>query len=276
MIPSEMQKIVNEVCEAMKTRTAPWQKPWTNETIPRNAVTGHAYTGMNAIVLGLKGSKQKIKDPRWMTYKQAQSQGWYVKKGSKGTRAILCIPSVSGSQIELTFSRYVLFHASQVEGIPPYVPKIYSEIEKNSEAERIIKSSGAIIQYGGNRAYYHYVHDRIHVPYIRDFIDQTYYYATMFHELAHWTGHKRRLNRNFSGQFGSDAYAFEELVAEITSMFISGETGIPQTKEHFDNHTVYIISWLDVFHRDVKALFKAANLAQKASDYILKHKHEHQ
>lgn len=242
--------------------------------MPRNAVTGHIYTGMNAIVLGLKHSKQIFKAPRWMTYKQAQSQGWFVKKDSKGTRAILCIPNDLGSRIELTFSHYVLFHASQVEGVPPYVPRIYSEFEKNSKAERIIKNSGAIIQYGGHEAFYDCAPDRIKLPFIRNFIDQAYYYATALHKLAHWTGHKNRLKRDLSGQFSSEKYAFEELVAEITSMFVSGETGIPQTKEHFDNHATYIASWLNIFTKDLKALFRAASLAQAASEYILQHEHQ--
>ncbi len=106
---------------------------------------------------------------------------------------------------------------------------------------------------------------------MEQFNSQANYYATALHELTHWTGHPDRLNRDWSSDMKSEAYAREELVAEIGSMFVSAETGIPQAKEHLDNHAAYVESWIKAVEADPNALFKAVSQAQKASEEILKH-----
>ena len=97
------------------------------------------------------------------------------------------------------------------------------------------------------------------------------YYSTLLHELSHWTGHNSRLDRFFSWSFdiNSEAYAREELVAEIASMFLTVETGIKQTQKHFENHMAYLNSWISLLKSDLNAIFKATQEAKKAVDFIM-------
>ena len=134
-----------------------------------------------------------------------------------------------------------------------------------------MRESGADIRHGGNEAYYSFGEDCIHLPKMEQFNSQADYYATALHELTHWTGNPSRLNREMSGDRHSEIYAREELVAEISSMFVSAETGIQQTKEHFANHASYVDYWIKAVEKDPNALFKAVSQAQKASEEILKH-----
>ena len=164
-----------------------------------------------------------------------------------------------------------MFHASQIDGIEPYEPKVHNAIECNEKAERILKESGADIRHGGDGAYYNFADDYIQLPNMEQFNSQADYYATALHELTHWTGHSSRLNREQVGDKNSEAYAREELVAEIGSMFVSAETGIQQTKEHFANHASYVDFWIKAVEEDPNALFRAVSQAQKASEEILKH-----
>ena len=166
---------------------------------------------------------------------------------------------------------YVVFHASQIEGIEPYQPKERNPIETSEKAERILRESGAEIRHGGSEAFYNRTEDYIQVPEMGQFRSQADYYATNLHELGHWTGHPSRLNREASSDMNSESYAREELVAEITSMFVSSETGIPQTQEHFDNHASYVDHWVKAIKEDPNALFRAVSQAQKASEEILKY-----
>ena len=172
-----------------------------------------------------------------------------------------------------SFIPYVVFNGQQLEGLTPYVQ---DSTETNvpagcDKAERILRESGADIRHGGDEAFYVPSRDFIKLPVIENFKTSADYYATALHELSHWTGHKSRLNRESEYEenhaFDSQKYAFEELVAEISSMFVSSETGIDQSKEHFDDHASYVGGWLEVIKEDKDALFKAA-------EEILKHERE--
>lgn len=131
---------------------------------------------------------------------------------------------------------------------------------------------------GGYEASYSPKSDLIRMPHRGAFIDTESYYSTLLHELAHWTGHSSRLDRFFSWSIdtNSEAYAREELVAEIASMFITVETGIRQTQEHFENHVAYIDSWISLLKSDPNAIFKATQEAKKAVDFIMSFKDNEQ
>lgn len=293
MISSKAQEyrdeLVKKLCDAMENGTAPWQKTWTDGDAPFNAVSGRAYHGINAVNLALQSQALgSSSDPRWLTFDQAKEKGWHVKQGEKGTHVEFYKfeekPKFdeSGSPVfdadgkqkvekNLIVKNYVVFHASQIEGIEPYVPKSRNPIEDNEKAERILKESGAKILHGGNEAFYNRSEDYIQVPNREQFKSQADYYASALHELGHWTGHPDRLNRKTSNDMKSETYAKEELVAEISSMFVSAETGIPQTQEHFENHASYVDYWVKAVKEDPNALFKAVSQAQKASEEILKY-----
>ena len=141
------------------------------------------------------------------------------------------------------------------------------------EAQRIICNSQANIEHVlGNRAFYSTFQDKIVLPQKHQFASEAEYYSVALHELTHWTGHDTRLNRSLENSFGSEAYAFEELVAEIGATFMCNHVGIEA--QTMDSHTNYLKSWLKVLKNDNRAIFKAARLAQKASDFLLKVEYE--
>ena len=293
MISSKAQEyreeLVKKLCDAMESGTAPWQKTWTDGDAPFNAVSGWSYHGINSINLALQSQALgHADDPRWLTFDQAKEKGWHVKPGEKGTHVefykfdekpkvdefgdpVLDEDGKQEVEKSVLVRNYVVFHASQIEGIPAYEPPSRNPIETSEKAERILKESGAEIRHGGNEAFYSLTGDYIQVPERGQFNSQADYYATCLHELGHWTGHPSRLNRETSSDMNSETYAKEELVAEISSMFVSAETGIPQTQEHFDNHAAYVDHWVKAIKEDPNALFRAVSQAQKASEEILKY-----
>ena len=290
-IQAYRKEITEKMVEALKQGTAPWQKPWHSDNAPRNAATGRIYSGVNSAILSLIGLEMEWADPRWATFEQAKAKGWNIKKGSKGIKVIFWKNLTKPVQDEhgkpvlnedgtprirnIPFARFfTVFHASQIDRIPAYKPDTLSATEASEKAERILADSGANIRHGGNRAFYSPQDDYIQVPVRENFIDKAGYYATVLHELGHWTGGKTRLNRDQTGRKGSIPYAREELVAEMCAMFVSAETGIPQTDEHFENHAAYIESWISLLTSDSNALFKAAADANRAAEYILKAERE--
>lgn len=288
-VKERRKELVEKVCEAMEKGTAPWQKPWVDSSCPVNAVSGRRYNGINFFNLSICGmTADGGQDPRWCTFEQAQEKGWRIKKGSKGTHIefwkLTPTPETDregklvldeNGKIRMKdvplVRNYVVFHASQIDGIEPYLaskPDAEVSLEK---AERILKESGADIRHGGNRAFYNPESDYIQVPDRGRFLSNEGYYATTLHELGHWTGHSSRLNRTLSTDHNSKEYAKEELVAEMTSVFVSAETGIPQTEEHFQGQADYIQSWMKMLKEDPNVLFRAAAAANRASEEILKH-----
>ena len=273
------EEITARIIEAIKAGTAPWQKPWDGSGAPCNAISSRQYSGINAVTLAMHGlSMDKGRDPRWATFLQAKQQGWQIKKGAKGTRVILWKPfearakdDEENAEPKQVFLQrvFTVFHASQIDGISDYQLPVKNEIELCAEAERIIAASGAEIHYGGDRGCYFPSDDIIQLPERERFYSSAGYYSTALHELIHWTGHKSRLNRKQNPNKYSSEYAFEELVAEIGSMFISAATGIPQTEENFQNDTSYVATWLERMKDDPNVIFKAATEASKAADFIL-------
>ena len=267
------EEITNSLVDAIKAGTAPWTRPWRGGEAPKN-ISGREYSGINTLILTVKGMElDGGLDPRWMTYCQANERGLKIKKGAKGTHVTLWKPITEDDEqdkvVAVVQRFFTVFHASQVEGITEYTPPTVNEIEAHETAEKIISASGAEIIYGGGRAYYQPSTDSIHMPPKEDFINATGYYSTLLHELTHWTGHSSRLNRNLSGGKHTTAYAREELVAEIGSMFISCAAKIPQSEEVFQNHASYVDGWLECVKNDPNAIFKAAADANRAADYIL-------
>jgi antirestriction protein ArdC len=160
-----------------------------------------------------------------------------------------------------------VFNASQLDFLPERFelqpsPAAWQPI---GEAEQLIHDTGAVIHHGGNRAFYRPTDDIIQLPPPAWFPDTSDYYAVALHELTHWTGHQRRLDRVLGRRHGIEAYAYEELVAEMGAAFLCAHCGLPARLEHAS----YIDSWLDALRRDKRLIFTAAGAAQKAADYVL-------
>ena len=279
-------EITNKIIEALKNGTAPWQRSWFGDDMPLNAITGSRYRGTNSLLLSVVGNVlDNGADPRWCTYLQAKLNGWKIKKDSRGTRiffwktinvksneaiADYCDETPDTLKTIPVMKFFTVFHSSQIEGIKPYAPTKVNNVIANQTVENIVINSGADIRYKGFRAFYSPVEDYIQVPQPEYFFDTNAYYSTLLHELAHWTGHQSRLKRNMWLNKNSPEYAREELVAEIASMFLSFETGLPQTQEHFDNHAAYIASWISLLSSNSNVIFKVASEAEKIVDLLLK------
>lgn len=284
------QEATDLIVSMLEKGTAPWQRPWdknvaaTALAMPYNGATGRAYTGGNALYLMAKGMQQGYDDPRWMTYEQAQSKGWQVRKGEKATHVEFwqfektekVKDPATGKEVEqrVKLDRpiqrlYAVFNAKQIDGVPPLAPRQRETWQAIEAAERALKNSGAKINHGGTEAFYHPGKDEITMPPKEAFPDQAAYYGTALHELAHWTGHESRLNRDgITGghAFGSEGYAREELRAEMASVFMQAELGVPHDIER---HAAYVDSWIAVLKKDKNELFRAAKDAGQAADYVI-------
>jgi antirestriction protein ArdC len=255
------QEITDDIIAALEKGVAPWQEPWQSSAfeMPLNPTSGKPYRGGNAIHLMVSGMRRGFEDIRWLTYRQAEGNGWHVRRGEKGTQIEFWqFPSnPSGdredsraddpeqSRDRLIYRVYTVFNASQIEGIPAHMPRVHQEWEILQTAESILQNSGARIYHDqADRAFYNRVTDDIHLPPRAAFKSAGAFYGTALHEAAHWSGHSSRLNRetlNDSYCFGDPAYAKEELRAELASVFLMAERGIPHNP---DSHAAYVGSWV--------------------------------
>ena len=143
-----------------------------------------------------------------------------------------------------------------------------STLERVEAADRFFAATGADVSHGGDRAFYAEGQDRVQMPPFEAFQDQISYYATLAHELTHWTKHPKRLDRDFGRKSWGDAgYAMEELVAELGAAFLAADLGLEAAPR--PDHAAYIASWLKVLKEDKRAIFSAAAHAQRAVDFML-------
>ena len=266
-------EITQSIIEQLEAGAVPWVKPWkADSSADKNLVSQKPYQGINRLLLGMSSMIRGYSVPVWASYKQWEAIGANVKKGEKGTKIVFYSPvskenkQTGDLEKYAVLKTYFVFNAAQVEGID-IVPaeKVTAEFTAVELAEQRIIKTGAAISHGGDAAFYMPSADRIQLPNKSAFDSEANYYATAFHELAHWTGSKTRLDRDLDkGRFGNPAYAFEELVAEMSAAFLCSDYGIQGELRHAG----YIGHWLKALREDSKAVFKAAALAQKAADYI--------
>ena len=270
------QEVTDRIIAQLESGVIPWVKPWKNDSTSigaHNAVSGKPYRGINQVLLwnpvGSEGDG-------WLTFKQARDVGANVRKGETGSLVVFFKPwkikdvnNPEGEEKTIPLIRnFVVFHTSQIDGLPekyqanPCQPM--PQIERIERGERIM--SQACVSHGGNRAYFSPANDAIQLPHPAQFKSIGDYYATGLHELTHWTGAKGRCDRDFSGRFGSSAYAREELVAEMGAAFLLQHCQIAGEMQHAS----YLASWIEVLKEDKKAVVTAASKAQQAVDFILK------
>jgi antirestriction protein ArdC len=274
-------KIVNDLERGVRT----WLKPWSVEhsagriTRPLRA-TGQPYNGINVLMLWGDAVTKGFVCPIWMTYRQADELGGNVRKGEHGSPVVYADrikrteTNQKGEEVEneIPFMKgYTVFNCEQIEGLPahfyPTPPSPMPAAERIASAETFAASTGAEFRHGGNRAYYSCGDDHVQLPPFECFRDAESYYATLLHELTHWTRHETRLNREFGRKRWGDAgYAAEELVAELGAAFLCADLGI--TPEPREDHAAYLASWLEVLKSDKRAIFTAAAHAQRAADFL--------
>lgn len=270
---SSYARITDDLIALLDDGVVPWRRPWTSRG-PCNLVSRRPYRGINVLVLACQGRPS----PWWLTYRQAAALGGHIREGEHGTQVVfwrVVDPAVADpvpGRRSVVLRTYTVFHESQCSLPPGTVPDPIEAGPGIRTCDDIVTgmTDPPHIVTGSDLACYLPVTDTIHIPRRADFADAESYYATLFHELGHATGHPRRLDRTAlvtPAPFGSPDYSREELIAEMTSAFVCGAAGIapatlPQSAE-------YIAGWLQVLRADRRLVVVAAGQAQRAADYIL-------
>ncbi len=274
------QRITDRIAAAIEAGAGTWRMPWhpgadgAAPRLPVNAATGKPYRGINTVVLWATAQAEGYPSAVWATYRQWAELGAQVRKGEQSSPVVFWKISDKDEQEDgeddrrsRVFARgYSVFNAAQVDGYAaPALPAL-PEPERIGRAEAFFAALGADIRHGGNRACYVPSLDQIRMPPFPAFRDAVAYYATLAHEATHLTGHPSRCNRDLRGRFGEEAYAAEELVAELGAAFICADLAL--APEPRPDHAAYVASWLKVLRGDKRAIFTAAAKAQAAADWM--------
>jgi len=276
-------EVTARIIAALERGTVPWRHPWRARGL-RNAVSHRPYRGINLLVLSLVSMEVGYDDARWLTYRQAEQLGGHVRRGQHGTRVVFWKWPAREEEREAgpdderrgdafpLMRLYTVFNVAQCEGLPLPDARAGEEFDALERAEAIVSgyASGPDVLHDAEAAYYVPSRDEVHLPPRGAFRDADGYYATLFHELAHSTGHRSRLEREGyqeSAPFGSPVYSREELVAEFAAAFLCQEAGIDASR--LDQSAAYIASWLRALKDDRRLAVAAAGQAQRAVDHIL-------
>ncbi|MBS1714204.1 MAG: DUF1738 domain-containing protein [Armatimonadetes bacterium] len=281
---SVYERVTNQIIESIESGAATYEMPWhasgADVSIPRNAATGNRYRGVNVLALWMAAHASCYPENIWATLAQWNSLGHSVKRGEKATVAVFWKPAeaapddrtetqdeVEGSPRQQWIARaFSVFNAAQTSDYQLPQTEVLEPRRRIVRAEVFFGALNADIRHGGSKAYYKPLTDHVQMPPFEAFFDEIAYYSTLSHEVTHWTAHPSRLNRDLSGRFGTDSYAAEELVAELGSAFICADLAI-ELEPRLD-HAGYIQSWLKLLSSDSRAIFTAAQQAQRAADFL--------
>ena len=273
----KLQDVLASIIERLESGVAPWRQPWANGATPSCPLRadGQPFSGSNAMLLAMIGAGRGCSSPYWLTFQQCLKLEACVRKGSKGAPAILfktrLVEDEQGEDDRLLkyLKSYVVFNADDVDGLPDSfrtAPRPDPALQAAAR-DSVIDAIPADVRHGGSKAYYSRVGDFIQLPYVEAFETLDDYRSTRCHEAGHWTGAEHRLNREFGKKFGDQAYAFEELCAEMAACLLGMEIGVrPQM---LDSHASYIANWAKILKDRPNALVEAAGHAQRATDYLL-------
>ncbi len=295
------ERITNTIIELLEEHKASdYSQSWyslSGEVFARNIVNKHVYNGINQLLLSFIRRKRQYPCNRWLTFKQMEKYNARIIKGSKAAMvvytSVIYIDEKTGRNITHTVEQllqhgqsiehlnlrkigylksYNVFNVACVEGLPEEFYRMdeleqLSEIERDERAESMIREIGAEIVFDAqNEAYYKPSEDKIYMPLPKQFVSKEAFLSVMYHEASHWTGATHRLNRPILNKFGTKEYAFEELIAELSSAFMLAYLGY---ESRITDNAAYIENWLSVMKNDTKFVIQAASQAQAASDYIL-------
>ncbi|TCZ55775.1 ArdC family protein [Roseicella aquatilis] len=276
------QAVTDAIVAELEHGLKPWKRPWktTGAGFPLRH-NGQPYRGINTLVLWMTMTAKGYSSPYFMTYKQAASMGAQVRKGEKATTVTYSDTirrteeKPDGTQDERSIwflKSYAVFNAGQIDGLPAHYyptlePATAAPAERIAHADAFIAHTKADIRLGGERAFYTPNLDYIRMPDMETFVYPEAFYATLAHELGHWTGHPSRLNREtIVKRHSEEARAVEEILAELTAAFTCASLGIDHDLKQ--DSTAYIGSWLKVLASDKKFIFVAAAHAQRACDFL--------
>ena len=276
--PSLYQEITDKIIAELEVGRVPWVQPWgtvaanASLAMPKNATTHRQYSGINVLILWGAVIEHDFSTQNWLTFRQALSLGANVRKAEHGTTVVYAdrfVPDEERRRADRDgdepsaipfLKRFTVFNSDQCENLPPELTTAPAPVPEGlilPHAEALIRATGIEFRIGGERAFYSPVHDFIQVPRPEVYFEPINWHRTALHELAHASGHTSRLNRDLSGSFASKKYAYEEIVAEITSAFMCASLGIVPTVRHAD----YIGSWLEKW--------RAGDFSSNHQDFIM-------
>lgn len=296
---ADAQQIVTDAVIAFlegdhDAKDSKWTKPWEILLQVGNYCpsTGKAYNGfVNNMALNALAYTNGFKSDAWGTYKQWKSLGTddapvSVSKGAKA--AYIFVPMIytkkdgngnaitnsNGDDVKgMSFKQMPVFNADQIDGYTETKPELpTSQVLDNAKVDKFVARLDFDISHGGNRAYYSPAGDHVRMPLkeafkaVGDSTATEAYYGTLLHECVHATGHESRCKRDFGIMFGTETYAFEELIAEMGAAILCNQHGISDQPR--DDHAKYIKSWLKGLKNDKSAVFKAVGQAQKAIKWM--------
>lgn len=277
MRKSAYKKVTERIIALMEQGVVPWHKPWQRgpERGPQNPFTGTVYSGINELMLAGTMMGEGWSDPRFTTFKQVKANGGHVLKGSIGTPVLIWVPVFDelddGERVvkALRPKAYTVFNiATQTEGIELEPLPTHQPVPHDDLVARY--TDAPPLQHGHGFAAYSPKADVIYMPHPDQFDTPIHYRSTLYHEMIHSTGAKKRIARegivNFD-QFGSQKYSFEELIAELGAAMLCSEAGIE--RHIIDNSASYIAGWMSKIRDDHSLIIKAAREAEKAVKYML-------
>jgi antirestriction protein ArdC len=280
------QKITDKIVSELERGVRPWMQPWNAGSGEGRIMrplrpNGIPYQGINVLMLWSETIEKGYASPVWMTFRQALALNANVRKGEHGSLVVYAdkitrteTDSATGedTEREIPFMKgYTVFNTEQIEGLPEHFylqpPPRTETVRRIERADAFFAATGAKVAHSGSRACYVHSTDTVCMPCIDFFEDAESYYATLAHEVTHWTRHPSRLDRDFGRKrFGDEGYAMEELVAELGSAFLSADLEL--TPEVREDHAAYIASWIKALRDDKRAVFTAASHAQRAADFL--------
>lgn len=291
------QVVTNQIIEALEAGTAPWIKPWANAgshlPLPSNAISGRLYGGINILLLWLAAEEKGYKQSKWLTAKAANEQGARIRRGEKATLIIKYCP-IEREKLDETgcvildakgepemerfafIKKHYVFNIEQCENLPASFYETTTDIPTTpqyrefAEIRQIIEGMSLTVEIKpSNKAFYRASTDTIVMPQMKQFSSEADYYSVLLHEITHATGHKNRLDRegisSSKSTFGSELYAFEELIAEMGGAFLCAYLGFNTVPQNAS----YLASWIKVLKSDKKAIFRATGKAREACEYML-------
>jgi antirestriction protein ArdC len=275
-------EITKQISEMLDKGVVPWRSPILGRGSaghPKNIESGKPYRGINTFLLAFTAYARGYGSSYWMTFNQAEACGGSVRKGEKSAMVVFwkqyeTKDRLTGEDTTVPVLRYYnVFNAEQCEGVEaPDAPKWEPIAFEPIEAAEVLAggyAGGPKIVHGGSQAYWRPSVDEVHIPEPTRFASAEEYYSTLFHGLAHSTGHSSRLDRKLDTDpkpFGTPDYGKEELVAETATAFLCGHAGIAPPV--IENQAAYIQGWLRTIKADKKLVVAAAAAGQKAADWI--------
>ena len=272
--------IINAIEQGAGTWRIPWHTFGRFASSPINVTSRKPYRGINTLCLWAAAASKGYESGEWGTYRQWQQRGAQVRKSEKSMLVVFWKFGHDSAESKddgtetpkggsrLLFTRgYSVFNAAQVEG---YTPKAEIEtpmLDRIEQADVFFRNVGAVVRHGGNQAFYAPSADYIQMPPFQAFVESVSYYSTLAHEHTHWTANAGRCDRQRGKRFGDNAYAAEELIAELGAVFTCAHLGL--CTEPREDHAAYLNSRLKVMKSDKRAIFTAASKAQLAGDWLI-------